>query len=204
MIKIYKYGEVADSEVFARVTPKVDVAAIVSDIIANVRERGDRAVLEYCERFDKAKLDSLEVSEAEIDEAFELVEEEFKDIMRRAAENIRAFHSKQVKNSFVISKSAKDGYHPNQLTGYITALMTYCAITGESAVGQPYDFWNDTSLDGRFSSDLFISTYYTHGSTNYPDIFASGADMRGLQELIDRYLAQKDYREYRFEANGAE
>ena len=34
MIKIYKYGEVADSEVFARVTPKVDVAAIVSDIIA--------------------------------------------------------------------------------------------------------------------------------------------------------------------------
>ena len=103
MIKIYKYGEVADSEVFARVTPKVDVAAIVSDIIANVRENGDSAVLEYCEKFDKAKLDSLEVSEAEIDEAFELVEDEFKDIMRRAAENIRAFHSKQVKNSFVIT-----------------------------------------------------------------------------------------------------
>ena len=103
MIKIYKYGEVADSEVFARVAPKVDVAAIVSDIIANVRENGDSAVLEYCEKFDKAKLDSLEVSEAEIDEAFELVEDEFKDIMRRAAENIRAFHSKQVKNSFVIT-----------------------------------------------------------------------------------------------------
>ncbi len=103
MIKIYKYGEVSDSEIFSRVTPKVDVVGIVSDIIANVRENGDRAVLEYCERFDKAKLDSLEVTDAEIDEAFELVEEEFKDIMRRAAENIRAFHSKQVKNSFVIT-----------------------------------------------------------------------------------------------------
>ena len=103
MIKIYKYGEVSDSEIFARVTPKVDVASIVSDIIANVRANGDAAVLEYCERFDKAKLDALEVSEAEMDEAWALVEDEFKDIMKRAAENIWAFHSKQVKNSFVIT-----------------------------------------------------------------------------------------------------
>ncbi len=107
MIKIYKYGEVSEDEIFARVVPTVDVAGIVSDIIANVRERGDRAVFEYCERFDKAKLDTLEVSEAEIEEAFASVEDEFKDIMKRAAENIYAFHSKQVRNSFVIND--KDG-----------------------------------------------------------------------------------------------
>jgi histidinol dehydrogenase len=47
MIKIYKYGEVADSEVFSRVVPEFDVAAIVSDIIKNVRENGDAAVLDY-------------------------------------------------------------------------------------------------------------------------------------------------------------
>ena len=103
MIKIYKYGEVAEDEIFSRVVPEVDVAGIVSDIIANVRGRGDAAVFEYCERFDRAKLSALEVSEAEIDEAYNSVEDEFKEIMKKAASNIRAFHEKQVRNSFVIN-----------------------------------------------------------------------------------------------------
>ena len=77
MIKTYKYGEVSEDEIFARVEPKVDVTGIVSDIIANVRANGDRAVLEYCEKFDRAKLESLEVTEEEIDEAFAIVEDEF-------------------------------------------------------------------------------------------------------------------------------
>ena len=103
MIKIYKYGEVADSEVFSRVVPEFDVTAIVSDIIKNVRENGDAAVLDYCKRFDKADLSSLEATKEEIDEAYDSVEDEFKEIMKKAAENIRAFHSRQVRNSFVIN-----------------------------------------------------------------------------------------------------
>ena len=103
MIKIYKYGEVADDQIFGRVVPEFDVAAIVSDIIANVRQNGDAAVLGYCEKFDKAKLDALEVSQEELEEAYVSVEEKFKEIMNKAAENIRAFHSKQVRNSFVIN-----------------------------------------------------------------------------------------------------
>ena len=103
MIKIYKYGEVADSEVFSRVVPEFDVTAIVSDIIKNVRENGDAAVLDYCKRFDKAELSSLEATKEEIDEAYDSVEDEFKEIMKKAAENIRAFHSRQVRNSFVIN-----------------------------------------------------------------------------------------------------
>lgn len=102
------------------------------------------------------------------------------------------------RNTFTVHKSDIDGYHPNQLTGYLTALMTYCAITGASAVGMPYDFWNNPSLHPKFDSDAFISTYYTHGTTNYPEIFSSPADMLGLQMLIDRYLAKKEYRGYRF------
>ncbi len=109
------------------------------------------------------------------------------------------------KNSFAVHWSATDGYHPNQLAGYITTLMTYCAITGESAVGQTYDFWNDTSLkpvglkDYFFDADAFVAKYYTKGETNYPAIFASPADMLGLQQLVDRYLAEKSYRDYNFE-----
>ncbi|MBQ9736175.1 MAG: histidinol dehydrogenase [Clostridia bacterium] len=103
MIKIMKYEDVAKEEIFARKSPTADVSDIVRDIIANVRARGDAALYEYAERFDKVTLTSLEVSEAEIEEAFAAVEPRFLDILRRAAENIRVFHSAQKKNSFIIN-----------------------------------------------------------------------------------------------------
>ena len=104
MIKILKYGQVPNSEIFARVTPAVNVEAVVAEIIANVRAEGDKAVLDYTLQFDKADLETLLVSEAEIGEAFAAVEPEFLSILEQAAENIRAFHSKQVRNSFVIAE----------------------------------------------------------------------------------------------------
>ena len=103
MIKIMKYGQVPSSEIFARVTPTVDVAGIVADILYDVRKNGDKAVLAYCAKFDKAELTTLEVSKEEIEEALNLVEPEFLEILREAAANIRAFHSRQVRNSFVIA-----------------------------------------------------------------------------------------------------
>ena len=103
MIKIMKYGEVAPDEIFARVEPVVDVEAIVTDIIRNVRQRGDEALFEYCEKFDKAKLDTLLVTPEEIQEAARAVGEEFLEILKKAAANIRKFHSKQVRNSFIIN-----------------------------------------------------------------------------------------------------
>ena len=105
MIQIYKYGEVENDKIFARAVAEVDVAAIVTDIIDSVRKNGDAALLEYCERFDKVKLDSLEVSAEEIDEAFASVGEEFIRVMRDAAANIYAFHKRQVRNSFVIEET---------------------------------------------------------------------------------------------------
>ena len=103
MIPILKVGQVPNSEIFARVTPAVDVAAIVADIIADVKENGDTAVKVYCAKFDKAELTSLEVTPEEIQAAISQVEPEFLDILREAAENIRSFHSRQVRNSFVIA-----------------------------------------------------------------------------------------------------
>lgn len=107
MISILKYGEVSNDEIFARGTAVTDVSDIVADIIYNVRKNGDKALFEYCEKFDKADLSSLEVSEAEIEEAFNTVEPRFIEILEKAAANIRAFHEKQVRNSFIIND--KDG-----------------------------------------------------------------------------------------------
>ena len=111
MIKIMKYGDVPAEEIFARGTAASDVSGIVSDIIEDVKKRGDEALLYYCEKFDKAKLSSLEVTAEEIDEAFSLVEPEFIEILKKAAENIREFHKAQVRNSFIING---DGYITGQ------------------------------------------------------------------------------------------
>ena len=103
MIKIYKYGEVSYDEIFARDNIDAGVEDIVFDIIANVRKNKDKALFEYCERFDGATLTTLEVTKEEIDEAYASVDAEFVKIIEEAAENIRAFHSRQVRNSFVIT-----------------------------------------------------------------------------------------------------
>jgi len=107
MIKIMKYGEVDNADIFARSVPELDVAGIVSDIITEVRARGDAALMEYCEKFDHVALEALEVSPAELDAAIEKVEPEFIDVLETAAANIRAFHEKQVRTSFIIAD--KDG-----------------------------------------------------------------------------------------------
>ena len=103
MIKIMKYGEVSSDEIFARVEPAVNVADIVSEIIANVRENGDEALFAYCEKFDKAKLTALQVTKEEIDEAVSSIDPDFIRILETAASNIRKFHARQVRNSFIIN-----------------------------------------------------------------------------------------------------
>ena len=105
MIKIYQYGQVSDEEIFARDNIAANVETVVAEIIANVIAKGDAALYEYAEKFDKVQLSSLEVSAEEIDEAFASVEPEFLEILREAAVNIRAFHEKQVRNSFLLNSS---------------------------------------------------------------------------------------------------
>ena len=103
MIKILKRNEVNDNEIFARFNPQTNVQDIVTEIIENVKANGDKALFEYCEKFDKAKVDSLLVTKEEIEEATKQVEPKFLEILQKAAINIRKFHEKQVRNSFIIN-----------------------------------------------------------------------------------------------------
>ena len=105
MIKIFEDIKNIDKTLlFNRSLSASGVEDIVSDIIANVRSRGDEALFEYTERFDRAKLTSLEVSKEEIEKAVSEIGEEFMGVLRRAAENIEAFHKRQVRNSFIINE----------------------------------------------------------------------------------------------------
>lgn len=103
MIKILRYAEIDNKDIFIRSTSTADVTKTVFDIIAAVREKGDEALKEFTLRFDGAALDSLLVSEDEIRQARESVEPEFIRILEKAASNIRKFHSAQVRNSFIIN-----------------------------------------------------------------------------------------------------
>ncbi|MBP3347932.1 MAG: histidinol dehydrogenase [Clostridia bacterium] len=104
MIKIMKYGQVPNSEIFARDNIAANVEDKVTEIINEVKRDGDAALFRFCEKFDGAKLESLEVSPEEIDEAFAAVEPRFIEVLKRAAENIREFHKRQVRNSFIINE----------------------------------------------------------------------------------------------------
>ena len=80
--------------------------AVVAEIIANVRDKGDEAVFEYTKKFDKWGItaENVRVTEAEIEEAFDGTEKEFIEVMKRSATNISDFHKKQLRNSWIETK----------------------------------------------------------------------------------------------------
>ena len=79
--------------------------ASVQEIIENVKTRKDAAVFEYTEKFDHAVLDAstVEVTQEEIDEAYNIVDPELIGVIRRSMKNIREFHEKQKQNSWFTS-----------------------------------------------------------------------------------------------------
>lgn len=105
MIKIFDTENIAVSDILKREQTTTGVEDIVSDVIANVRKNGDSALKEYTKKFDKAVLSSLEVTDEEIEQAFQKVDDKFIEIIKKAKENIYAFHKHQVRNSFVISEN---------------------------------------------------------------------------------------------------
>ena len=80
--------------------------SVVADIIANVREKGDKAVFDYTSQFDKwnCNADNIRVTDAEIEKACAEADAAFTAVMEKSAENIRKFHRRQLKNSWIDTK----------------------------------------------------------------------------------------------------
>ena len=104
MIRMMQYSALNAADIFARQEDIMDVSGVVRDIIRTVRAQGDAAVLAYNEKFDGCQLSSLEVTAEEIEEAAAAVEPCFLEILERAAQNIRDFHSRQKRQSFVVAE----------------------------------------------------------------------------------------------------
>jgi len=72
---------------------------VVKKIIAEIRTRGDEALREFTEKFDRVSLSSFSVTEEEIETAYQQVDERFISIVQEAAKNIQNFHEKQLRPS---------------------------------------------------------------------------------------------------------
>ncbi len=105
MIKIYDINKLSLDEILSRETSATGVEDIVSGIIKDVKENGDAALFKYCEKFDKVSLTSLEVTPEEIEEAMNLVEPEFIEIIKEAAANITEYHKNQLQEGFEMRKA---------------------------------------------------------------------------------------------------
>ena len=102
MIKIITASQYSHSRKLTK-TSAPNVSEDVRNIIADVRARGDVALREYAMKFDGIKLERLEVSQEEFDQAFNIVGERYAEILTRSAENIRAFHARQLREGFMFS-----------------------------------------------------------------------------------------------------
>ena len=139
MIRTFQYGEVPNEELFIRSQLIVDVAPVVTEILDDVRKNGDEALFRLTEKFDHATLTSLEVSQEEIDEAYNSVGEDYIAVLRQAAENIEAYHKNQVRPGFIMTKengvilgqkvtpiAAVGLYVPNGTAAYPSSLLMNC------------------------------------------------------------------------------
>ena len=103
-MKILDYNEIDKSTFFLRRLEDSGVEEIVRGILADVAQNKDRALYAYAKKFDRAELTTLEVSQAELDDALLSIPNELLDAMQTAAENIRAFHSMQLREGFRLER----------------------------------------------------------------------------------------------------
>lgn len=176
MISIIKYDEKNTEQIFARGGNVRDVSGVVSEIIKDVRENGDKALKAYCEKFDGATLKDLAVSEKEIKEAVLSVEPKFLRILKQAAKNIERFHKRQKRQGFALKK--KDGtvigqkitpiekvglYVPGGTAAYpSTVLMN--AIPARIAGSKRIVIVTPPSKDGKINPAI-LAAAYTAGVT---------------------------------------
>lgn len=121
VIRVVPYTDVSREELTKVRGSHADVSAVVSEILRNVREEGDTALIRYTERFDHVRLDTLKVSDEEYSFTLSRVEPEFIEVLEQAAANISRYHEQQRRKNYLIT--AENGvilgkvFHPIQKVG---------------------------------------------------------------------------------------
>ena len=171
MIRIMEYGVESDDRIFSRSTSSMDVSDVVSVILKSVKERGDEALREYTKRFDDAEIDSIEVPKSEIEAAAESMDSSFMSVLYKAADNIRNYHSRQKRESFMVSE--KDGvvlgqkivpvsvagiYVPGGTAAYPSTVLMDTIPAKIAGVGQVV-MVSPPGKDGKLSKEVLAAAY---------------------------------------------
>lgn len=132
MIKVINYKECKslDDILLRSQFSYDDVNEKVKAILEDVKQNGDNALKKYAKMFDNAEIDNLRVTEKEIEEAYNRVDEKFKETLKLAYNNIEKFHKKQLRNSFITNE--EDGIVMGQIINPIEKVGVY--IPGGTAV----------------------------------------------------------------------
>ena len=171
MIRTYRYGEIKKEEILARPDSGINVEEVVSGIIERVKSEKDEAIVYYSEKFDGVKLDSLEVTKEELMEAVSSVDGKFIDILNKAKKSIYEFHSRQVRNSFLINEN--DGviigqkvipiekvglYVPGGTAAYPSSVLMNC-IPAKIAGCPEIVMVTPPSKDGKINPHILAAAY---------------------------------------------
>lgn len=169
MIKIFDNGFDISKVLNREIQTYGEYENVVKEVVANVICNGDNALKQYTQKFDGVWLDDLLVSQQEVEEAKTQVSDEFKNILKTAADNIAFFHKKQVKQGFEVTK--EDGiilgqkYTPIQKAGiYVpggtasypsTVLMN--AIPAKIAGVSEIIMCTPPQKDGKIKAEILVA-----------------------------------------------
>ena len=109
MLRLFDLSKSSEEEVLEIIENReedLDVINDVKNILDEVKRNKDKALRKYNELYDKVDIYDLKVSKEEIDEAFNLVEEEFINALKASIKNIKAYHEKQLKNGYTITNES--------------------------------------------------------------------------------------------------
>ena len=123
MIRILDSASVPLSEILLRENAVSGVTDAVANILREVRERGDEAVREFTERFDRTRLDSFELTAEEYAGGAAKADPRLVAVMEKAAANIREYHSAQVRGSSVVKE--RDGIVLGQRVAGLAKVLLY-------------------------------------------------------------------------------
>ena len=105
MIPILDFDKLSPQDILNRdIQAEENVSAAVDAVLAEVKAKGDAALKAYTKRFDGVELENLQVTEEELQTAWEAVDPDFITTLEMAAANIRAFHEKQVHKDFLLTR----------------------------------------------------------------------------------------------------
>ena len=156
-----------------------DVNETVENILKDVKKRGDKALFEYTRKFDKVNLKTLEVSEEEIQKAFDTIDKELLEVIKYSHDNIKLFHERQVRNNFIVKK--ENGVSLGQIINPIEKVGLY--VPGGTAAYPSTVLMNAVPAKIAGCKEIIMVTPPTSDGTILPSLLVA-AKIAGVDRIF--------------------